>query len=709
MFRTRSTVALALGGALLASSLASTTPALAETASPSAPASAAEANATQFIVTYDSTMRTSDEQTRTSRVDGIIERYDRKLYGSRTLASGASVLRLDEPVPADKVGEFLTQMQQQEGVARVEVDRIMYATGTPSDPMTGQQWHYTDDSTSIRLPGALDIATGKGVTVGVVDSGITQHPDLTPATGYDFASDPTRARDGDGRDADPTDAGDWSEATDTRCNPTGRFLPSSWHGTHVAGTIAAKTNNGTGVAGVAGDADVFMARALGHCGGFTSDIIDAMLWSGGERVDGVPANPNPASVINMSLGGDGSCAGAFQDAINTLTRKGVSIVVAAGNENRDASVVSPANCSNVINVASVGPDGNLAYYSNYGRTIDVTAPGGNTQLGREAGVLSTVNAGDRKPTSGSYDFMQGTSMASPHVAGVVALMKSANPGLTPAQIEQTLKDTARPLPGGCTVGCGAGLVDATAAVKAVANGAPAPQPTASPTPSTTPTPEPAPTRYPEPITSPTATPQPSVSPTATPTRYPAPYPTRYPAPYPTATPTSTPTATTSPTSTPTPTPSPDPVRIPVPEETVGVLSNGGFEEAAGWDDPTGAITTSGQAPAHSGKGVLWLGGKGRPESRTVTQQVTIPADATTLEYWLQVTGREIHFRSVDLLRVRIDGQEIASASNRTGQGRWMQQTADISAWAGKTVTLELSSSEDWVFATNFFVDDLVIH
>lgn len=660
MSRTRTTAALAAGGALLFGSLATATPAGAEYLGGT---NVPDTAPTQFIVTFESSLRTASTETRTETVDGVLESHSRTVSGLRTMSDGNTVVRLDQPLPSSEVGDFMGRLSEVDGVARVEVDRKMYATDVPSDPMVDQQWHYTDDATGIRLSGARDITRGKGVTVGVVDSGITRHPDLAPLSGHDFITAPEIARDGDGRDSDPTDEGDWSEATDTTCNRSGEFRPSVWHGTHVAGTIAARTNNGTGVAGVAGDAGVFSARALGHCGGYTSDIIDAMLWAGGEEVEGAPTNPNPAQVINMSLGGDGSCSSTFQDAIDTLTSKGVAIVVAAGNAGRDASTNSPANCRNVINVASSGPDGALAPYSNHGSLVDVTAPGGSMGLGTEAGVLSTVNEGQRTPGSAGYGWMQGTSMASPHVAGIVALMKSAKPSLTPAQIEQTLKDTARPLPEGCSRGCGAGLVDATAAVRAVAG--------------KTPTPPPAPTVKPTP------------TPTATPTPTPTPEPSETP----------TPTPTPKPTPTPDPDPSPD-------ERIAGPLVNGDFESSSGWDDPQGVITT--QAPAHSGSGVASLGGLGRRGERSISQTITLPDDATSLDFALQVSGNEIFRNAVDRLSITLDGQEVASASNASDKDRWVEQSADISAFAGRTVTLKISSNEDFLLPTRFYVDDLVV-
>jgi serine protease len=229
----------------------------------------------------------------------------------------------------------------------------------------------------------------------------------------------------------------------------------------VAGTIAALTNNGVGVAGVAFGAKIVPARVLGRCGGYTSDIADAIIWTSGGAVSGVPANANKARVINMSLGGSGTCDTTTQNAINSARSRGTVVVVAAGNSNTNVSNATPANCQGVIAVAAVGRTGGKASYSNYGTLVDVAAPGGDSG----AGILSTLNSGTTTPASDTYAYYMGTSMATPHVAGVVALMLSKNPNMTPDDVEATLKSTARAFPATCS-GCGAGIVDASAAVSA---------------------------------------------------------------------------------------------------------------------------------------------------------------------------------------------------------------------------------------------------
>ena len=247
-------------------------------------------------------------------------------------------------------------------VEYVEVDQIMRATLTPNDTRFSEQWGFGTSNASINVQPAWDKATGTGVVVAVIDTGITNHPDLNAniLPGYDFISDAAMARDGGGRDSNPNDEGDWYGA-----NECGSGIPasnSSWHGTHVAGTVAAVTNNSTGVAGTAFNAKVVPVRVLGKCGGYTSDIADAIVWASG-TVSGVPANANPAEVINMSLGGGGTCSATYQNAINGAVSRGTTVVVAAGNSNTNVSSSVPANCANVIAVAATTSAGARASFS----------------------------------------------------------------------------------------------------------------------------------------------------------------------------------------------------------------------------------------------------------------------------------------------------------------------------------------------------------
>jgi len=381
-------------------------------------------------------------------------------------ATGAHVIKLDKKLSVDEVRSLAAKVAQDPNVEYAEPDRIMVPLFTPNDTRYGEQWHYFEATAGLRLPAAWDKATGAGVKVAVLDTGYRAHADLAAniVGGYDFISDTFIANDGGGRDSDASDPGDAVSAGACGNGEPTQNQSSSWHGLHVAGTIAAVTNNGTGVAGVAYGAKVVPVRVLGRCGGYTSDIADAIIWASGGSVTGVPANANPAKVINMSLGGGGACDTTTQNAINSARSRGAVVVVAAGNENMNASNSNPANCAGVITVAAVNRSGGRAWYSNYGTVVDVAAPGGDTSVTAN-GILSTLNSGSTGPVSDNYAFYQGTSMATPHVAGVVALMLSKNGTLTPDQVETRLKGSTRSFPATCS-GCGTGIVDASAAVDA---------------------------------------------------------------------------------------------------------------------------------------------------------------------------------------------------------------------------------------------------
>jgi serine protease len=387
----------------------------------------------------------------------------------RRLGTGAALVELGERPTRSEVADVVAEYSADPQVAYVVPDRLNKPLATPNDTEYSKQWDLFEATAGMRVPGAWDLATGSGVTVAVIDTGYVAHSDLAAnvVAGYDFISDTAVAVDGNGRDSNPADPGDWYAAGECG-QATGSN--SSWHGTHVAGTIAAATNNGKGIAGIAYNAKISPVRVLGKCGGYDSDIIDAITWASGGTVSGVPANANVAKVINMSLGGGGACSTATQSAINGAVNRGTTVVVAAGNENQNAANSSPANCGNVITVAATNRAGSRASYSNYGSIVDIAAPGGETRTGTANGILSTLNSGTRTPSTENYAYYQGTSMATPHVAGLAALMKSANSALTPAQIESAIKSNARPLPGTCSGGCGAGLADATATVQAVKGG-----------------------------------------------------------------------------------------------------------------------------------------------------------------------------------------------------------------------------------------------
>lgn len=371
---------------------------------------------------------------------------------------------------------LVAELRTRQDVASAFPNWILHALKTPNDELFGLQWHYE----AMNLPAAWDIQDGttQAVPVAVVDTGITQHPDLQSKLlpGYDFVSDTARSGDGDGFDTDPTDEGG----------------NSNYHGSHVAGTLAATTNNGAGVAGVSWGSKIVPVRVLGNDGsGSFDDIFDGILWAAGDTIDGVPVNPNPVRVINLSLGGDieEPCPSDVVDFFQQLADVGVAVVVAAGNDDADTATYFPASCGAVITVGATGPLGTRAPYSNYGAAIDVMAPGGDSNftftVGGDtypAGVLSTVFFDDTNEYG--YTFYDGTSMASPHVAGLVALLLAKEPELSVADITARLKSSAAPFDTGTCerpsgADCGAGLVDAAKALGGTGGGGggqPAPPP-----------------------------------------------------------------------------------------------------------------------------------------------------------------------------------------------------------------------------------------
>ncbi|MGW0707171.1 S8 family peptidase [Streptomyces sp. NPDC002643] len=388
----------------------------------------------------------------------------------RRLGSGAALVDLGEDLTKTDVADVIAEYQADPQVAYVVPDRLNKPLATPNDTEYSKQWDLFESTAGMNVPGAWDKVTGTGVTVAVIDTGYVSHSDLAAniVGGYDFIVDTAVSNDGNGRDSNPADPGDWT--ADDECGDGWTATTSSWHGTHVAGTIAAATNNSKGVAGIAYGAKISPVRVLGKCGGYDSDIIDAITWASGGTVSGVPANTNVAKVINMSLGGGGACTSATQSAINAAVNRGTTVVVAAGNSNANAADYSPASCNNVISVAATNRAGSRTYYSNYGSVVDIAAPGGETRTTTANGILSTLNTGTAGPGSETYSYYQGTSMAAPHIAGLAALLESADSSLTPAQIESAIKANSRTLPGTCSGGCGAGLADAAKTVQAVTGG-----------------------------------------------------------------------------------------------------------------------------------------------------------------------------------------------------------------------------------------------
>lgn len=358
------------------------------------------------------------------------------------------------PVPAQTTRALAAQLSGRSGVRSAESNRRVTPQLVPNDTYYPLQWHYP----GINLPAAWDITTGDAaVVIAQVDTGMLPHPDIQNRLlpGADFISDISSAGDGNGVDNNPFDEGG--------DGPNGT---STFHGSHVLGTLAADSNNNKGVAAVNWKARVLPIRALGRMGGTDFDVLAAMTWAGGRTVPGAPfANIYPARVLNLSLGGVSEPSPAYQDVIDTLVANGTVVVVAAGNQAIDAAAYSPCNQQNVICVGALGLSNQRAAYSNFGAPVDVVAPGGSMTEDLNGdnyadGVLSTTwNAQGQA----NYTFNAGTSMATPHVAGVIALMLAVSPGLSPLQVETILKETAS-AGGTCPEGCGAGLVNAQAAV-----------------------------------------------------------------------------------------------------------------------------------------------------------------------------------------------------------------------------------------------------
>lgn len=406
--------------------------------------------------------------------------------------AGSEVISVDRRLEGRELRAFLRALRADPRVSSVSEDHMLRTTFIPNDPrFDEQEWHYGDGDGGINAVEAWDRATGEGVVVAVVDSGYVPHADLTDNladVGYDFISDPFISRKPEGRSPDAIDPGDWEEAGD--CGPFA--YDSSWHGTHVAGTIAALTDNEIGVAGVAFDSKVLPVRALGRCGGTFTDVSDAIAWAGGVEVPGVPDNEFPAQIINLSLGGAVACPLEMQEAIDAVIDNGASVVVSAGNSNSDAAGFAPANCDGVIVVGATNPAGGRSGYSNFGESVSLSAPGGSGALPLEDQVLSTVNTGTTVAVADGYEFYFGTSMSAPHVSGVAALMHSvAEEALSPDQVREILVDTSwsGDFVPGCTAAtwCGPGIVDARFAVAVAAGDEDAPEPAPGPPPPPEPT------------------------------------------------------------------------------------------------------------------------------------------------------------------------------------------------------------------------------
>jgi len=419
-----------------------------------------------IIVTFDHSQADPAAAASAAVADAAQAIADADVKSVTPISPGMVAVTFDTNLTGSEQAQLGDAIEDEAGVTAAEPSITFHVT-ISGDPTGEQYWSYQwnlGSAWGIRAPQAWSRSTGAGAVVGIIDTGITAHPDLTASStlivggnvvpGYDFITNTVASHDGDGRDADPTD----------------RYFDYSFHGTHVAGIIGARLD-GQGVVGTAPGVRMQPLRALGEGGGSEADIMAAMRWGAGLAVPGIAANPTPDDVLNLSLGGAGPCSYAMQQTVNAVVAKGVVVVVAAGNETQPVATSEPANCKGVIRVAATGATGVLASYSNYGTEaipVTIAAPGGSSSVvpatGRVGYILSSWHD-PRGLVVPAYVFMQGTSMAAPHVSGVVALLKSVHKSLTPDQIVAILRKTASPLGTTCDASvCGAGIVDAAAAV-----------------------------------------------------------------------------------------------------------------------------------------------------------------------------------------------------------------------------------------------------
>jgi serine protease len=411
-------------------------------------------------------------------VEALGRRAGLKARSLRRLGRDLHVLEVERAAPGDSLEATLERLSADPAVEFAEPDARMRPHRVPNDPGFTGQWFLHENgpgidgtiASAVDAVAAWDLTTGlPSVVVAVIDTGVRfDHPDLLPVAdggkllpGYDFVSAESggtarAANDGDGWDPDATDPGDWISSLDrTTSQFSGCTInSSSWHGTRVSGMLAGLTDNATGIAGVGWSNRILPVRVLGKCGGLTSDIIAGMRWAAGLPQSGAPANPNPARVLNLSLGGQGACSSAYQSAIDEITARGVTVVVSAGNDGSTAD--QPANCRGVVSVTGVRHVGTKVGFANLGLDVSIAAPGGNcVNVGPGQPCLysldTTTNLGVTTPADNGYtdrvdDFNVGTSFAAPIVSGIAALMYSTNGNLPPGKLAERLKASARPFP-----------------------------------------------------------------------------------------------------------------------------------------------------------------------------------------------------------------------------------------------------------------------
>jgi serine protease len=336
--------------------------------------------------------------------------------------------------------------------------------------LTSQAAHAQEPSPSMAEPAP--------VVVAVLDTGIAPHPALgwrvmpdgigrpggVVLPGYDFVSDPWTAGDGDGWDPDPSDRGDGVRPRDLTERPECRPRASSWHGTNVAGTVAAQRPPDVTGMGIARDSRILPVRIMGRCGGNTADVAAGLLWAVGEQVPDVPVNPHPAKIVNVSLSGAADrCPRALQTAIDIANERGATVVVAAGSSARDTAVSTPANCAGVIVVGSTDRAGERSPTSNYGAEVTLSALGGDMSTGKKNGIYTTTNKGSYRPRTSGYGRYEGSSAAAARVTGALTLLADRHPTTSPAELTGLLMSNVEPFaPGQCDQGegnCGQGILD----------------------------------------------------------------------------------------------------------------------------------------------------------------------------------------------------------------------------------------------------------
>ena len=414
------------------------------------------------------------------------------LHVARHMSGNATLLRLAAAVDRSTAETAAARIASRADVLYAVPNYRRWPSLLPNDTRYADQWYLhaaVVEPGAANLPEAWDITTGAAATVvAVLDTGLlTSHADLSRILpGYDFVVDNPALNindndSPDGRDPDPSDPGDW--VAQDQCLPGFPATDSSWHGTLVTGVISASSDNSLGIAGIDHQAWILPVRVLGTCGGTDADIVDGARWAMGLSVPGVPNNPNPARILNLSLGGFGPCTAVYQEAFDDAEQQGVIVVVSAGNELLDLDVegndITPAECDGAFTIAATTRQGAETVYTNIGSAVDISAPGGAASTVAE-GVLTTSDGGTMTPplNDSSYEPVIGTSFSAPVVSGIISLALALNASLTPEQLKQVLIFNARDFPdnttdgfGDCTTSrCGAGLVDAHAVVDAVQSG-----------------------------------------------------------------------------------------------------------------------------------------------------------------------------------------------------------------------------------------------